>query len=304
MVAKKEIRLSQEEYLRLKKMESRYRSIESIVAEAPVVIIVTNREHHIIEFNPLAEKITGYSREEAVGKSIVELISTPENVELSHQILNKTFEGEGVKNFEASIRIADGNRVDMIWNNEVLRDEQGNPFALVSIGLDLTDQRKMEKKLHRLSNYDSLTGMDNVPFFRNKLDEQLKQLVKTAQQGFFYILDIDNFRHINEVEGHFVGDKLLVHVADKIQSELGDNDLCARISGDSFLLYLHKMPDRNPEDVVGKIIDNVKEVWTYMDMAYYVTLSVGGAAFPQDGTDFFTLMKHADIALTYAKETG
>jgi diguanylate cyclase (GGDEF)-like protein len=169
---------------------------------------------------------------------------------------------------------------------------------------DFSDVKKKEEDLKEKMIRDPLTRAYN----RNVLDTLLKdKLTKARKDGMicsFAVLDIDDFKNINDTYGHKTGDSVLKYVASKIKQDLSESDLLVRTGGDEFLLYLHNTNSRdNAETKISSIFDHLSEN-AEADLGIAVRCSIGVSMFPVNGTTVETLTARADEALYKVKKNG
>lgn len=183
-------------------------------------------------------------------------------------------------------------------------NSRGKVELIEGMARDVTLQYEIQEKITYLANHDTLTGIPN----RLYLDKQLQDLIsysKRHQNKFAMLfLDLDHFKQINDTLGHDVGDKLLQEVTKRINSNIREEDIFARIGGDEFVIIL---TDINEVDIVvsiHKIMDLMRQTWHVGNVELNVATSLGVALYPQDGTTVIELMKNADIAMYQAKELG
>lgn len=298
-----EQKISHNDYL-MQKLKTDNDYLSTIIREAPVMIIAYDMDNKIVEFNPRAQLVTGYSRDEALGEDIVDLLSAEGMKENSKKVISKIKENKIVKNNEAPIKKKNGKIAEVLWNNELYRDEKGIAAGVISIGLDTTERKEMEKRLHRLAYYDNLTGMSNITLFKERVELVAKEIERTDKKASLIILDIDDIKHINDTLGHQAGDQLIRHIGEIVKSCIKKTGLYARISGDSFVCLLLYNDDEELLSITEGIFSQVRKPWVYMEQEYFVTVSMGGAGYDTDGKDYTTLLRKADIALTWCKESG
>ena len=172
------------------------------------------------------------------------------------------------------------------------------------------ERKRFEQRLEFLATHDDLTGLPNRYLFRNLLEHALerarRRVRSTSDQGLLSVmlLDLDNFKDVNDSLGHDQGDKLLCLVADRLQSCLRKADLAARMGGDEFTIISEDIP--GPEDaatIARKILDGFSSPFELGGKALQVTASLGISLFPSDSDDAETLLKYADMAMYRAKRT-
>lgn len=273
----------------------------SIVNNADIMIIVWKLDGTIVSFNKFSEQITGFSAEEVKGKKWFDVIIPPEIHKEILKDYGSIVKGELSQNYENTIITKDGQRMHILWNNNILTDDSGKPNVVVSMGIDITERKIAEAEIHNLAYYDSLTGLPNRAMLFRRLDEILKQ------EGSFALLylDLDNFKTINDTEGHLFGDELLKTVASKIRECIQEDNIVFRLGGDEFIVLKSCIKGLEEiKDTAEKIIRMFKQSWNINNHEFYITASIGITVFPDDGQDANTLLKNADTAMYHAKELG
>lgn len=168
------------------------------------------------------------------------------------------------------------------------------------------DQRqRAEERIRHYATHDSLTNLPNRTLLMDRANLALAKARRSGGQVGMALIDLDQFKLINDTMGHTVGDQLLRDVADRLSEVLRESDTLARIGGDEFVVLL---PDVSRVEVVHGIIDRVltgmRQVWQLRGQELHVTASIGVALFPDDGGDSETLLRNADTAMYRAKEAG
>lgn len=184
------------------------------------------------------------------------------------------------------------------------RGEDGSPIYAAGSHTDITEEKKMEKKLYNLAYYDRLTKLPNKYFLQKYVEEKIKELKGKRSNIFMIYLDIDNFRNINETMGHFAGDQLIERISRIIKSYIEGDNLVTRMGGDEFVLVLLDSNIYEIREVLGKIVRDINEPWNFNDHSFFVTISAGISMYPDHGGDFESLYQNADIALSHVKENG
>ena len=183
-------------------------------------------------------------------------------------------------------------------------DNMGNVELVEGMARDVTLQYEIQEKITYLANHDNLTGIPN----RLYLDKQLQDLIsysKRHQNKFAMLfLDLDHFKQINDTLGHDVGDKLLQEVTKRINANIREEDIFARIGGDEFVIILTDIDEEDIVVSIHKIMELMRVTWHIGNIELYVATSLGVALYPRDGTTVIELMKNADIAMYQAKALG
>ena len=243
----------------------------NIIKEAPVLIIVTDKSAKIIDFNPYAEKTTGYQKNEVIGKRIEFLLLSVTKSKRIKQFLERIINGEEIRNIEIEILSKDENISTIIWSNIVLTDEQGDMQELVFIGTDITQRIRMEKKLHILAYYDSLTQLPNRALFEEEVDRQIYNSTEKNSKFALMYLDIDNFKNINDTMGHGAGDCLIVYIAKLLSQTVRFPDMVARLGGDEFAIIMVNI--KNSNDIIARtknLLAHLKKPGSFTAMNFHL----------------------------------
>lgn len=166
-------------------------------------------------------------------------------------------------------------------------------------------RKRLEGDLNYLSQHDVLTGLLNKTLLEKSFSELLTKAKIKKEFVAFLFIDLDNFKKINETAGHVAGDMVLVDVVSRLRATVRQDDLMGRISGDKFILILpglKKIIDIN--SFYQKILEVIAKPYKIENQTFFLTASIGISIFPDDGDDFQTLLKNADIALYFAKKNG
>lgn len=174
-----------------------------------------------------------------------------------------------------------------------------------SLGLTFNRLEKEQQELYNLSTKDSLSGLYNRLSLFEKIDWLISKSKRDGDRFAILFIDLDDFKNINDFLGHDVGDEVLKIVANSIQNSVRDIDFVARIGGDEFVVVLPKY-ENNMQivEVADRIIKNVSSPISINDKSFSVGASIGIVTYPKDGEDKTELIKHADIAMYKAKESG
>ncbi|MBI4634089.1 MAG: sensor domain-containing diguanylate cyclase [Deltaproteobacteria bacterium] len=170
---------------------------------------------------------------------------------------------------------------------------------------DISERKNAEETIRRLAYHDVLTGLPNRLLFNDRLNMALAHAKRNGKQLALMMLDLDEFKEINDNMGHQTGDILLQKVGERLSGIVRESDTVARLGGDEFMLVIPNTT--NPEDAVviaGKIITALRPPFILDSHKIQITTSIGIAIFPNHGSDANTLMRHADIAMYSAKEQG
>lgn len=186
-----------------------------------------------------------------------------------------------------------------------MRDEKGRFTGFRGVGSDVTERRKSSEKIAYLARYDTLTQLPNRLQVTEALGEALRYAVQWRTRCALMMVDLDRFKSVNDSLGHMTGDKLLAQVSARLQSLMGENQLCGRLGGDEFAIVIRDARTPGVVSALAKqVIDRLSEPYQVDHHTLYVGASVGSADGPRDGASVEEMMRNADLALYRAKDMG
>ncbi|MGZ8289842.1 MAG: bifunctional diguanylate cyclase/phosphodiesterase [Telluria sp.] len=254
-----------------------------------------------------AAAISGYSAEEWLSDPNFwhDKLSSNVDGQRAEAILALNSHTSVLRPVEHHIFAPDGREI-WLRSNIVVAAASGDRIHLRGVTVDITQQKQSEKRLFQMAHFDQLTKLPN----RQTLVDRLEHGLAIAARGNGWIavmlMDLDEFKTINDSLGHEAGNKVLVEVGHRIQSCLRPSDTLARIGGDEFVVLVeHTESDiLMVEQLAERIAAEVGETIAIDGNEFYVGLSMGISLYPQDGQDCETLMRNADTALYRAKAAG
>jgi len=288
----------------LQENESRMRAITDSAQDA---ILMMDPKGRISYWNPAAERILGYTSAEAIGQELHSLIVPPRYHEAHHAAF-PVFQQKGLggavgKTLDLEAIRKDGKEIPVQLSLSAVQIK--GAWHAVGVLRDMTERRQAEEQIRQLAYHDSLTGLPNRKLFSDRLGIALTQAQRNKKEVGIAMLDLDNFKGVNDTLGHDVGDLLLKATAERLSAALRKGDTVARIGGDEFVLILTDL--KIVEDaiqVAQKIVESFRKPFFIDTHQLVVTTSIGIALYPDDGIDGDILLKNADIAMYQAKEAG
>ena len=183
--------------------------------------------------------------------------------------------------------------------------EDGSPQQMLGTAQDISELKAYQQRLHSLAFYDPLTELPNRELFGERLQQALNQARHSGHQVAVAILDLDNFKVINDTLGHGIGDELLRKIAKRLQRAVRKSDTVARLGGDEFALILPQIAmGTRMEALANKLLQAISGVYPMQGRELFVSGSIGLAGYPDDAATISELLQYADAAMYHAKEQG
>ena len=265
---------------------------------------VVDSAGEIVWVNAAFTELTGYAWDEAVGKKTT-LLSSGRHDRAFYatmwNVLNATGHWQGEiwnqrKNGEIYL--------EWLTINTIYHDD-GSIYRFVSLFSDITKKKEAEDRVWQQTNFDTLTGLPNRHMFQDRLELEIKKTDRVHLPMALLVIDLDNFKEINDSLGHSMGDLLLIEAAKRIKVCVRDSDTTARLGGDEFGIILSELKACNRvEQIVQGILAKLLSPFQLGEEKAFVSASIGITFYPNDATDVNTLLKNADQAMYAAKAQG
>jgi diguanylate cyclase (GGDEF)-like protein/PAS domain S-box-containing protein len=272
-------------------------------------VISTDVGGNVTYLNQVAEAMTGWPSDEALGRSFGEVFRIIDSTNPEHTMnpmiiamqQNRTV---GLSGSCTLIR-RDGAESAIEDSAAPIHDRSGQVTGAVMVFHDVTQARAMSQRMSYLAHHDYLTDLPNRLLLNDRLAQGMAAARRRQQQLAVLFVDVDRFKHINDSLGHAIGDELLLSVAGRLVDSVRDSDTVSRQGGDEFVILLSSIV--RAEDAAL----SANKILTALGMPHHVknhdlqiTVSMGIGVYPDDGTDAETLVKNADIAMLNAKNNG
>ncbi|MDT3334682.1 EAL domain-containing protein [Shewanella sp. SP1S1-7] len=266
-------------------------------------ITIMDANDIIVDVNTAFSQITGYSREEIIGKNcrFLEAERTDKNIDPQ---VRAALEQTGFWQGEVWDRHKHGYDFPKWLMMSVVRDDAGAVSHYIGSFTDISERKVSEERIHFLAHHDSLTLLPNRLSLQSRLEVVFREALASDSQIAVMFIDMDHFKNINDTLGHHVGDQLLLEVARRLKNIVGDTDTVARLGGDEFVVALS---DTNHDEVASlaeALRSGLSQTYIINNQALHSSPSIGISLFPTDGDSVEALMKNADMAMYRAKAAG
>jgi diguanylate cyclase (GGDEF)-like protein/PAS domain S-box-containing protein len=307
----------------IKASEERYRNLSnfsnSVFESAPYSIIEADPDGVIQAMNAAAERLTGYTRAEVVGKLALtslhdphELTRKPDekmakdehSLEGFALLTSKAAQGEVDEREWTYIR-NDGSTLPVHVAITAVRDGNGAISGFVAIASDMTERKQLMTYLNHMTSHDQLTGLPGRTLLRERIAEAIERAMLHGRKVAVFVIDLDHFKRMNDSLGHRVGDEVLVGMAERMRQSLRRSDTLGRLGGDEFVVVMpHITTMEDVERCAKRLVDRVSSTALVGELEVNLTASVGVCVYPDFAEDVDSLLERADAATYAAKEGG
>jgi diguanylate cyclase (GGDEF)-like protein/PAS domain S-box-containing protein len=276
----------------------------SVFEHATEGIMITDASGVIIDVNNAFTKLTGFTKEEAVGNK-PNILKSGYHSDAFFAALWESINSEGLWRGEVRNRNKAGEIFTELLNVAAVKNDQNEITHFVSIFSDITQLKEHQYELEHMAHYDSLTQLPNRVLLSDRLQTAISECVHAEHLLGVAYLDLDDFKPINDRYGHDVGDLLLIDVSKRLLDTLGEECEVARLGGDEFVILLPKLEHITQcEVVLSNTITELSKPFIINGHLLSLSASIGATLFPDDKSDADTLIRHADQAMYTAKQSG
>jgi diguanylate cyclase (GGDEF)-like protein/PAS domain S-box-containing protein len=272
-------------------------------------VVCTDITGNISFLNLVAEKMTGWSRQEAAGRPIAEVLQILDAS--SHEIVPNPSEIAVGENRTVHLPLncvlvrRDGFEIPIEDSLAPIHDREGHVTGAVVVFRDVSAARAMALEMTHSAQHDFLTGLPNRMLLNDRVTQAIVLAPRHNKKVAVLFLDLDGFKHINDSLGHAIGDKLLQSIAKRLVECVRSSDTVSRQGGDEFVVLLSEIEQsEDPAKTARRMLEAVAEPHPIEHHDLHVTSSIGVSVCPEDGSDAATLIKNADTAMYQAKENG
>ena len=272
-------------------------------------ILITDADENILRVNQAFTDITGFSAEEAIGKT-PRIMSSGRHDKAFFRDMYDTLEKQGQWKNEIWNRRKNGDVYPEWLTITVVHNAEDQLTHYVAIFSDITEQKTAELEIQQLAFYDPLTGLPNRRLLLDRLEQEMTAAKRRNNFGALIFLDLDRFKIINDSQGHHIGDELLVQVSRRMKNTLRNEDTACRLGGDEFVILtpgkeinLHQTTDRAAL-IAEKIRLVLSEPYLLKGNEYFTSCSIGITIYPENTDQSLAVLQQADTAMYRSKMSG
>lgn len=283
--------------------------IAEMAIETQEAIMITDENNCILRVNKAFTRLTGYTPQEIISKNPSIFKSGRHDKEF-YQDMWATLQRDKFWQGEMWDKRKNGEIYPKWLTINVLTGANGLASNYVACFTDISHHKHAQAAIHRLAYYDPLTDLPNRRLLQDRLQQSLNNFMRTHHFGAVLMIDVDNFKTINDTFGHQVGDHLLIEMAERLKISVRECDTVSRLGGDEFIILLEnlghdeKLALTNAEEVGRKIINAINSTAFINDKELFSSISIGVTLFDDQNNSYEDTLRRADAALYQAKDAG
>jgi diguanylate cyclase (GGDEF)-like protein/PAS domain S-box-containing protein len=276
---------------------------ESAFDNAPIGMALIAMDDRWLQVNDALCRITGHT-EEQLRATTLRAMTHPDDIDLDAQSLRQLLAGQ-IPSYQVEKRYhhAWGHYAWVLVTVSIVRDEDRDPLYVVTQVQDISERKDLARRLEFFVDHDFLTGLFNRRHFEQKLADETERVARYGAPGAVLVIDLDNFKDVNDTFGHKAGDDVLKGVAGLLRQRLRQTDVVARLGGDEFAVLLPHADADHAQSVADEIVKALgRQTAVLADQSIRITASIGVSTFA--GLTDIEVLAYADLAMYEAKETG
>jgi len=277
---------------------------QALTESAMDIVTVLDQNAIVTYQSPSVKRLLGYEPAEMIGKCQYDLVHR-DDVDRMRVAFEALVQGEKVtRPVEFRVLASDGSwrSLESIGTN--CMDVDAVRGVIVNTR-DVSERRVIQEHIQHLAFHDALTGLPNRSLMQDRISQTIARAERSHHQFAVMFIDIDNFKNINDTQGHDAGDELLCEVARRLSKAVRARDTIARQGGDEFIVLLDELEgQRGAARVAQKVLHALRAAFVVNGADQHVSGSVGVAVYPEDGRDAASLLKNADTAMFHSKALG
>ncbi|QDQ87347.1 EAL domain-containing protein [Alcaligenaceae bacterium SJ-26] len=294
---------------------------QAMIEAAPFSIIATDLSGTIVSMNPTSEKMLWHKAADLVGRVNLLQIHDGEEIRLRIQELSHAqIDNAGPQDFSLFVAYAshargsgqewmyvrrDGSKFPVQLTLSALKDANEGVSGFLAMAFDISERKRADEYIQHIAHHDILTGLPNRVLMQDRLDTALRRISRYGNSVGVLLIDLDNFKRINDSLGHHIGDHLLAQVAERLRKAVRESDTVARLGGDEFIVVLPDIGSLdNARRLAVKLLARLGMPIRVNEYEFRITASLGISLAPDHATDSAALMMYADMAMYEAKRRG
>ncbi len=293
-----------------KKAEADLR-IAAVAFESREAMMITDADNLILRINQAFTAMTGYTLQEAVGQT-PRLLRSDRHDSDFYRTMWESIKSTGTWQGEVWDRRKDGTEYLKWLTISAVKDSDGRVTHYIGTHHDISERKLAEARINELAFYDPLTNLPNRTLLQDRLKQAIAASGRSATYGALLLIDLDNFKTLNDTLGHEVGDLLLKHVAENLLKCIREGDTLARLGGDEFVVILANLDTQAgeaatataTEAIAEKILATLNQAYLFGNSLHHSSASIGATLFNGPSISSDGLMKQAELAMYKAKDAG
>lgn len=278
---------------------------DQILSHTREGVLVTDTDQTIINVNHAFTQITGYSKQEIIGQQ-PKILASGRHDSAFYEAMYADIEREGYWSGEIWNKHRDGEIYPELLSISRITDDAGNTTHFIGVFTDISKIKQSEQRLEKLAHYDALTNLPNRLMLRAQMEHAIATVKRDGRGKFgLLFLDLDQFKIVNDSQGHASGDELLCQVAERLKNRVRATDTVARLGGDEFVILAEGINSSGHLAVIAcDIIEDINQPFQLKKTEAFIGTSIGIAVYPDDADNAEALLTYADTAMYRAKEKG
>ena len=283
--------------------------IAATAFESDTAMLVTDADGRILKINKAMAESSGYTADEVVGRT-PKLFQSGRHDEDFYRDIWETIRRTGRWQGEVWDRRKTGEVYPKWLTISAVVGTDGNVSNYIGSHYDISEQKKAEEKIEALAFFDQLTGLPNRTLLLDRLNQAKTASSRSGRHSALLFVDLDNFKTLNDTQGHDIGDALIKLVAQRLKTCVREVDTVARLGGDDFVIILSSLSEREAETAMAtesfaeKILVSLNQPYQLNNASHHCTASIGVTLFQGTRIPVEELMKQADLSMYKAKAAG
>ncbi len=288
-----------------KKAEMEIRKLSTVIEQSINIVFTTDIKGDIEYVNPMFESVTGWSKHEVIGKN-PRILASGLTTKAQYKELWDTILAGKIFRYAFQNKKKNG---QLYWANGLIspiKNRAGGITHFLAIQEDITEKKKAEERVEYLAVYDELTGLYNRVRFMELTDKWIDDAKSSDRRSALLLIDIDEFKSINAIYGHNIGDEFLRHAAGLLKNSMEDihrEGVLAHLGGDEFAVFITDIGEKDAVNIAEVVRRKIEGLY-FTPLTTRFTASIGIALYPEHGAAVRELLSRADIAMYRAKASG